>query len=171
MDEATASLKKYLGTHIAFRQKMMAEDVERTRKLGFTSCCLEDFVLKHGRGFDKAPKPRKYKRGTPKYCYYNSMKLVRRHPNELVYVEGYATIAGFLPTLHGWCVSRKDPRKVIDVTTDNMSAYWGVPFTRETIEARLNDGTDECALLDNWNCNWPMLRATDEELKTLIQTL
>lgn len=86
--------------------------------------CLEDFVLKHGRGFkaDKLKRPPNL--CTPRACFKNATKLALNEG--LIYVEGYAW--GVIPTEHAWCV---DAGGVVHDNTWPESYRWkyfGIAF-------------------------------------------
>lgn len=86
--------------------------------------CYEDFVLQHGRQFQRIGKmPRSFKMGRAKQCFMNAARLSLSFPS-LIYCEGYAV--GVIPVLHGWCVTRRGT--VIDPTWHDGKDYFGIPI-------------------------------------------
>ena len=73
---------------------------------------FQQFVYFHGREFKPHPDPRRYfrKYGAGGQCYRNALKLVKRFPQELTYVEGYASspVIDIIQTsfgIHAWAVT------------------------------------------------------------------
>lgn len=92
-----------------------------------------DFFLERGRFFQPQPLPKGIRRGRPKECYFNSLKLALLE-DDLTYVEGFVVIPlgeGRMGDVeHGWCVTKGG--MVIDVTLKKPGlAYFGVPYTEK----------------------------------------
>lgn len=121
---------------------------------------MEDLLLQHGRDWDLAEFPEKWKSQDywPKQCFSNAFLLAKRSKGELLYVEGMAT--GVIPVHHAWCATKDG--KVIDPTWGMFrtiglgSAYFGVAIPLEVVRAaRTKENTS--ALLD-WVHDFPLLR-------------
>lgn len=120
----------------------------------------EAFVLEHGRLFTtlraEQPKP-----GTPKQCYYNAARMVRRSKGQLIFVEGYAL--AMIPLPHAWCIDLEG--QVVETTwrptwrplpgdTARVD-YYGIPFSTDYL-VRSIKRWGQYSLLDNWRNNWPV---------------
>ena len=121
-----------------------------------------DFVSQHGQLYQAQALPKRFRPGTPQWCFGNSQLLAIKHG--LIYVEGFAwtkKLTG-LPLEHAWCVE-PGSKKVIDVTWHNKcadAAYFGVPFATAYIKRRrraLNGKSFAPALIDDWQNGWPLL--------------
>jgi hypothetical protein len=84
-------------------------------------------MLTHGRFFEPAARPRKFKTGPRNQCYGNSLDLVLAH-RELSYCEGLVVVERIpIPVEHGWCVTSEG--SVVDVTLKKPAlTYFGVVF-------------------------------------------
>jgi hypothetical protein len=92
---------------------------------------LHTFLLRHGRAFAPRERPKNMRRQKMGYCYQNSISFLFRHARrsskKLVYCEGYAIKSDVgIPMMHGWLCDMHG--NVIDLTWDDVSDYWGVPF-------------------------------------------
>jgi hypothetical protein len=92
---------------------------------------LHTFLLRHGRAFAPRERPKNMRRGKMGYCYQNAIsflfKNARRSSRKLVYCEGYAIKSDVgIPMMHGWLCDMEG--NVIDLTWDDVTDYWGVPF-------------------------------------------
>jgi hypothetical protein len=106
---------------------------------------IEDYVLRLGAFFTPAPRPGKWKLGTPKNCFDNSQRLALK--SNLAYCEGFALAFG-VPFLHGWCVD--DHGNVIDVTWEEASqAYFGVIFDADRVRTHRGRRRWAASILDN----------------------
>jgi hypothetical protein len=110
-----------------------------TPGMGGGAWLMQEFLLRNGRKFVSQAKPRRYKMRTPKFCFYNSRRLVTRSRGALRYAEGYAA-SPEVPILihHAWAVDSED--RVIDVTLQNYDTrvsrsattqYFGIVFPKE----------------------------------------
>jgi len=101
---------------------------------------VEDFLLQHGKQYAPRPKPKAYKYGRRKECFWNAGMLALEN-SDLTYVEGYAF--GYLfPVAHAWLVDKND--QVIEVTWRTRGKfaveptdYWGVTFSTKLLEASI----------------------------------
>jgi len=91
---------------------------------------LYSLVLKYGRRFTPAPKPKEVSWGKKGNCYENAAIIMDDDGKRLIYCEGWATLReepGLL-IAHAWCVDSAG--KVIDNTWREPGAeYYGIPFT------------------------------------------
>lgn len=117
----------------------MADSLGKHHPAGAAAATLHRYVLANGKFYKPAKLPSKYRRGTIKFCYGNSLHRVRSHP-ELTYVEGFAyTGPGFPAFDHAWCVT--EDGTVVDTTLPKVGvAYFGVAFDRETVLRHLERG-------------------------------
>lgn len=149
-------LEKFLQQMISVRAGM-----PRSKELKWS--CLEELVLKFGKKYQWQPRPKKFRRGIPKHCFYNSANLAMRKDN-LIYVEGYASMKDIGIALpHAWVVERGTDT-VIDVTTDNFELYIGIPFSTKYLKQRRKVNPDGWSLLDDWTNDFPLLRAEEQEI-------
>ena len=153
-------IKQYLESMVAIRANM-----QHSLQSHFAWSCIEELVLKIGQGFTYKARPRSFKKGLPKSCYYNSAMLVINDPS-LTYVEGYACIRG-IPILHAWVI-RSGSKFVIDVTANGLTDYYGIPFKTEYVVDRAVNSPDGFALLDDWYAGFPLLRMSVAELAGVI---
>lgn len=119
-------------------QKMAQELLGFSGEGRFNS--LAAFVLEFGRPFEfwRAEDQYRYTRGRPQQCYRNAAELVVKHPDTLVYVEGYA--AKTLPVLHAWCVELESGRLIDStwsVAAPDQVCYFGIPFQYEFLAQQL----------------------------------
>ncbi len=87
------------------------------------------YVEEHGQEWQAQPVPDGYERGTAKECYKNASQLVMYNPEELRFVEGYASYKDTgIAVMHAWAVDKHD--RVIDVTVPNPTDwhYFGVQY-------------------------------------------
>ena len=113
----TDTLKSILETHVQFSPLFI----------------IEKFVFDYGKEFEAAPRPKKYRRMTPKECFKNAYAL--RFEDKLNYVEGYCCAKDFhLPILHAWCVE-EGTNTVIDPTLQNPVnyLYYGVTIPQKLL--------------------------------------
>lgn len=121
----------------------------------FKYATIEGLVLAHGRPFEYAPKPRKYRKGKIKECFSNAFNLANNYPDELTYVEGFA--CGIIAVNHAWCVDKN--LRVVDNTwkPDQSKEYFGIPFEIEFVcETILRKKT--YGVLEDWESDFPLLR-------------
>lgn len=70
--------------------------------------------------------------GTPKACFQNATLAALSHPDQLVYVEGYAVSATLpIPLPHAWLVDGEG--NVIDPTWPDGSEYFGIRFSSDEL--------------------------------------
>lgn len=141
---------------------------ETTKISSLRFCCLEEAVLHFGSEYTAKPRPKGFRRGTPKQCFYNSYRLVVNRPN-LVYVEGFAFLKNFagFPIHHAWAVETGS-HEAIDVTSDNFSSYFGIAFQASYVKSCWRNHPDGVSLLDNYGDDYPILRMSDEEASSKI---
>lgn len=144
-------LQEYLQTMTEMRKMLPPPE-------DFKYNCIEAFVLAHGRQFNKIPKPKWVKKGIIKQCFSNCFEEALRHPDKLVYCEGYAT--GVIPVHHAWLLYND---KIIDPTWDHMKEfndrkpeYFGISFKLEYV-AKTIEETGYYSVLDNWTQRFPLL--------------
>jgi hypothetical protein len=175
-------LQQYLTTSRAMRERCYLP--EHIRKMPYSG--FEDFVLKEGRAYDKAPlsaEQRKYVldcaksyRGQfqVKQCFYNSqMLLLRTDPDRrLTYVEGFGL--RYIPCQHGWLVL--DGKHVIDTTWrldkpmgrgrlanralgtwNDEREYFGVAFSRQYVLRYVIEREQGGSLLEDPGGDYPLL--------------
>ncbi|MBI3675185.1 MAG: hypothetical protein HY243_01025 [Proteobacteria bacterium] len=124
-----------LFAHLSKLRKQIADLIKKTKggTIPAPRCMLlrYDFFLKRGRFFEPQPLPKGIRRGRPKECYFNSLKLALLQ-DDLTYCEGFVVIplskSRMTDVEHGWCVTKSGT--VIDVTLEKPGlAYFGVPYT------------------------------------------
>lgn len=163
----TAACQISLAEQLRQQSELYAE-VERLQGKGRPfRYNMADFVAQFGTTCFPQELPKKYKKGKPRACFYNSMHLAVSQG--LIYVEGYAS-AGILPILHGWCVDPDDHEMVIDVTTTGFSEYIGVRFTHDATVGFLQQAVknDFWSVIDNYPERFPLLQLSEREIQALI---
>jgi hypothetical protein len=176
------SIQQYLAMSLAMREGCGIP--ERVKNMPYSG--FEDFALKEGRAYEKAPlsaEQRKYVQacaklwGNPlevKQCFYNSQMLMLFADDEkrLTYCEGYGW--RFIPCMHGWLVL--DGKHVIDTTWrmdkpmgrgalanrvlgtwNDERAYFGVTFSREYVRRYVLDREHGGSLIDDFKGDYPLL--------------
>ncbi len=95
-------------------------------------------VVRYGRDFIPAPKPKNIRWGNPKACFDNAFELMN---DDLIYCEGYAipNIGNVVHEMdHAWCVDAEG--NVIDNTWRTPGlAYFGIPFTPRFVHKQIHD--------------------------------
>lgn len=134
---------------------------------GFTSKCMEDFVLKHGKPF--RPVVLDIRVGRMGECFANASRFIQRDPKRYVYVEGYAY--NRIPMQHAWCYDRKT-KKAIDPTWQDETnfeeiEYFGVPF-RASFLNRVLSKRGYFGVLDDYQNRWPLLRVKTTSWRALV---
>lgn len=163
MTEKTSGMNEFLRSYLSAVEQMMEKARKGDSRYHFNS--LEGFVLKCGFDYIKQPLPSNYERGYPKHCFHNSYDLAVEEG--LIYVEGYA--AGIIPIQHAWCIE-PGSNKVIDVTTDALAEYVGIPFKMDYVKAHYDKhGAYNGSVIDNWSDGHPLLKMTIEQIQPLIQ--
>lgn len=118
------------------------------------------WVLAHGKLWHYERKPKKYRRGKQKQCFYNSLMAAADHG--LTYVEGYA-IFGSLAVHHAWNEDRTG--FVVDLTLPDYAAktalYFGVAFDRTFAFRTCDARGGVTSILDNYHQDFPLLRNDD----------
>lgn len=115
--------------------------------------CLYDFVLRQGREWTYAPKPRAIPWGKMGLCFMNAAHLAMSR-RDLIYCEGYAS--GLIPTPHAWVVTKEGV--VIDNTwRDRCESYYGIAIKRSYLRRSLLN-YHRYGLIDQWEKKWPLLR-------------
>jgi hypothetical protein len=91
-----------------------------------------DQVLRLGKWWSPAPRPKAVRRRSAKQCFANSQRLAG--DKGWSYVEGYALDAGTgLPFHHGWCGDEEG--RAIDATWEEPGvAYFGVAFSPDEVD-------------------------------------
>ena len=110
------------------------------------------WLLDHGIAFDGAPFPKRLRRGQPRMCFWNSLKLAARGRGRYVYCEGYAT--HFIPVHHAWCLDRQTGL-VADPTWESGHDYIGVPIKNTYARGIFDDGCH--APLWDWMHGFPIM--------------
>jgi hypothetical protein len=114
---------------------------------------LQRYLLARGTECIAQALPKKYGRGQKRECFRNAIRLAKRNPNTLRYVEGYA-LGSALPILihHAWVIDAED--RVIDVTWDEPETchYFGRVFTVAEWK-RETDRTGTMSMLDGVGLN------------------
>lgn len=140
-------IEEYLKTMV----EVTKSQLHRKNSLKF--CCIEDFVLQNGYLFtEKTIVKKKDKMGM---CFRNAYHYAS--DNNLIYVEGYATISTIgIAMIHAWCIDKTGV--VYDSTwKDKGTEYFGVPFDMRYInKTLLKKGT--FGLLENWEQGFPLLK-------------
>lgn len=125
VSQSESELRNYL-----LSMARMHEQHHNGRPYFFRYHGYEHYVLERGRFYESMPRPKKYRRGTPRYCFNNALSLVIKHP-ELTYVEGYASGA-VIPVQHAWVVGPDG--KAMEITWEEPGdSYYGVEFSREDL--------------------------------------
>lgn len=122
---------------------------------------------------DWSPLPKRMRRGQPKQCYWNALKLVQRGKGRYVYVEGAAT--HILTCEHAWCLDREtglivDPTwltELHDGTPLTGTAYYGVPLKAKYVKQCLDQ--ERLAVWD-WYGTFPIMTGlvAEEEWKESV---
>ncbi|MEV0759622.1 hypothetical protein [Nocardia sp. NPDC050435] len=89
-------------------------------------------LAQHGRFFTPGPLPHAVKKMPKKGCWGNAATTARVYPG-LAYAEGVMVIVSggsYFCVDHGWCVDSDGV--VVDPTTDDGVAYFGVAFADST---------------------------------------
>jgi hypothetical protein len=117
---------------------------------------LEHFVLEYGQEYTARPLPPGVRILQPKSCFLNAaIVAMQRH---WIYVEGYATLPTLpIPIHHAW-VAQPGSREAIDVTTTNLTDYFGVPFTEAYLRKRYRRSKYSMSLIDDWEKRWPLMQ-------------
>lgn len=119
--------------------------------------CLEEFVLLNGTSYtNKMSRPKWVPKGAIKECFSNCFNAIIRHPNKLVYCEGYAT--ALIPVHHAWLLY---DGKIIDPTWDAQKIdaveYFGIAFNYEyVVQTAINTGY--YSVLDNFAQHHPLIK-------------
>ncbi len=119
----------------------------------------EDLILREGKQYEYAKKPKGVRYGPWKYCFRTSYYLADSNPKRYTYCEGFAT--SIIPCLHAWCIDR-ETGKVVDLTWrhDDVSSergYIGIEFPQGVCMA-FAAATGHYGLIDAWEARWPMMR-------------
>lgn len=127
--------------------------------------CVEEFVLKHGRSWTAAQRPKGWRRKEMKQCFANSQRtLIERWwagDESLTYVEGFAYHGKLGTTFkvhHGWLVDEEG--RVIDLTWEcpESSIYFGVPFQTEYVKQQASTSGMWATLLYHEWTDFELLR-------------
>ena len=135
---------------------------------------FEELVLYCGREMTFASLPENIELGLPKGCYYNSLKILDKHP-ELAYCEGYALADDLvLPVPHAWLINQES--EVIDPTWNIKGAYIGVSFNTDWLISFLESRNQEDYLSvfeSNYIEDFSLLKEglPPEAIAPLIQTV
>jgi hypothetical protein len=151
--KTTEEMREFLDVHIQTRRMMMEQSAIYNEH---PYCCIEDFLLQHGRPFMPDKLPAGIKRGAMKECFRNATQLMIEH-DDLAYVEGYA--CGLIPVMHAWCVDRFG--RVVDPTWEDGRVYYGVVL-RDNYVLRCNFQRERYGVLDYWEGEWPLLTGKDD---------
>jgi hypothetical protein len=179
---AITSIQQYLTTTLAMRERCGFP--ERIKAMPYSG--FEDFTLREGRAYEKAPLSAEQRRyvlacaklwGKPlavKQCFYNSQVLMLFTDTEkrLTYCEGYGW--RFLPCMHGWLVL--DGKHVVDTTWrmdkpmgrgalanralgtwNDERSYFGVTFSRGYVRSYVLDREHGGSLIDDFKGDYPLL--------------
>ena len=145
LQENVNTLKQSLQMMVNVRKQMPLNDQ-------FKYCCIEDFVLQHGREWKAQPLPQGIPKGPQKECFRNAILLA--WDRGYTYAEGY--ILFHIPILHAWCID--EDGMVIDNTLDSPEThpYFGVAFdtdwaSKETLKR------GKAGLLDDYDRRFPIL--------------
>lgn len=123
----------------------------------------EEFVLANGKQFTAGPFPTEYQDAKSKEqdCHRNAFYLADEYPHKLKYVEGFATTRHFpnFVCSHAWC---SDGDSAIDPTwKDAGLEYYGVLFSLAYVCKTMAE-KGSFGVLENWECQHPLLRGVDE---------
>lgn len=119
----------------------------------------EDLILREGKQYEYAKKPKGVRYGPWKYCFRTSYYLAESNPQRYTYCEGFAT--SIIPTLHAWCIDR-ETGKVVDTTWrhDHVSSergYIGIEFPLSVVRGFMF-ASGQHGMIDTWSIGWPMMR-------------
>lgn len=125
---------------------------------------FQQFVYFHGREFKPHPEPRRYFRkfGGVGQCFYNALKLVKKFPNDLTYVEGFAASLFNGQTrphlgLHAWAVTGSG--EAVDPTWIDGVEFFGVPFDLNYV-LKTAGNRRHFSVIDNYHDDFPLLSGT-----------
>lgn len=111
-----------------------------------------NFLLRNGRFFEPAPRPKGIGQRAAKLCYENSLAVAKKH--HLGYCEGYVLVSEKLPPVeHGWCITKGG--LVVDVTlAEPRPSYFGVLFDRAYSLGHDSPLIDSVIDLPKNDCRW-----------------
>jgi len=134
----------------------LAEEVRQWTSIGIPAL-MQRYLLAAGQQCHAQPLPRRYKKGPPRACFHNAIKLVKRSRGKLRYVEGYARSTLGMLIHHGWAIDAD--YRVIDVTWSDPAAcdYFGRVFTLEEWERETDRTNCQCVLDTGTGLNWPFM--------------
>ena len=125
--------------------------------------CFEDLVLTYGKPYKELmPRPKWVRKGIIKQCYHNCLKALIKHPDKLIYCEGFAL--GIIPVMHAWLLYEG---KVIDPTWENGQEYFGIAFKTAYV-FRIAKETGYSGVIDNWHQRFPLLTGEDKPEEFLL---
>jgi hypothetical protein len=113
---------------------------------GYTYAGIGDFLLQHGVWYEPRSLPARVRRGLPRRCFHNALRLAKTRGYR--YIEGYAVadIGVLFPAYHAWNLDRDG--KLVDNTWDEVGlAYFGVEFPLDVAKKALRYG--DGSVLDN----------------------
>ena len=130
---------------------MLRREVKQWATMGHHSL-LQRYLLERGSEHVSQPLPPKYARGRKRECFRNAIRLAKRYPKVLRYVEGYALCGTPLLIHHAWTIDADN--RVVDPTWDDpeVSFYFGRVFTLAEWE-RETDRTGGMSVLDGLGLN------------------
>jgi hypothetical protein len=150
--ESETQLRDFLEQMAALKRSLHVPE-------SFHYSSAEELLLSEGRMWRGRDLPAGIPRGLPRNCFLNCLELARLRP-ELTYVEGYAT--SVIPVHHAWLIDAAG--EVVEPTWPadrryplSQSAYFGIPFPLELVEAQMHERRNFLSVLDNFEDGHPLL--------------
>lgn len=130
----------------------LMESVSDFARAGYFGPDLSQLILRYGRPSQIGPVPEVWSeiRLPKKQCFQNAAELAFQHPEDLLYVEGYAfaDIEIHMPLAHAWLETREG--FVVDPTWQKGSGYFGIPFSAERLAGYLAESEQYGILQSLW---------------------
>jgi hypothetical protein len=106
---------------------LLDEFNKHTKRSAWVYRTYEEAVLKLGKPYTAARRPKGTRKQANRQCFRNTFHLVH-WSEDLVYVEGYAVSEDGFPTMHAWAATRDGV--VVDTTWKHpeRASYYGIPF-------------------------------------------
>jgi hypothetical protein len=162
------------GSSRAEREKAFLDSMNEKnlswRKLG-SSNLIEEMIVKHGRFWTPAARPKGERKRQDKQCFSNSQlwlmkRLLLGDVPEWRYCEGLAAsprLGDSIGVHHGWLVNREGV--VLDLTWRNPEAalYYGTAIHHDYLKASVARTKMWCSVFDNHYLNHQLIQGAIPE--------